>query len=70
MFYESFTAERFFAEITTAAEARALLWYSRFRGKEFQCPTCDTEVFLGSAPVLKFARAECDFAKCACGEHL
>jgi hypothetical protein len=45
MFYESFTAERFFTEITTEAEARTLLWRSRFQGKEFQCPICHAEAF-------------------------
>jgi len=36
--YESFSAARFFPEITTEAEARTLLWRSRFQGKEFHCP--------------------------------
>lgn len=42
--YESFSAERFFAEITTEeAAARTLLWRSRFQGKEFHCPRCHAE---------------------------
>lgn len=45
MFYEAFTAERFFTEITTEAEARALLWRIRFQGKGFQCPQCQCEQF-------------------------
>ena|GEM_PF-5736783 len=36
MFYETYTAERFFTESTTEAEARTLLWRSRIQGKEFQ----------------------------------
>lgn len=43
MAYESFSAERFFTEITTEAEARTLLWRSRFQGKEFHCPHCHAE---------------------------
>jgi len=39
-FYESCTAERFFTEITTEAEARALLWRSRFQDNKFQYPFC------------------------------
>jgi len=45
MFYDSFTAERFFPEITSESEARTLLWRSRLHGKEFQCPTCQAETF-------------------------
>ncbi len=51
MFYESFTAERFFTEITTESEARTLLWRSRFQGKEFQCPTGQAEAFYGSSRI-------------------
>jgi transposase-like protein len=45
MSYEPFPAERFFTEITTEAEARALLWRSRFQGKDFDCPQCHSEEF-------------------------
>ena len=45
MFYEAFTAERFFTEITIEAEARALLRRSRFQGTELQCPSCQAGVF-------------------------
>ena len=45
MAYEFFTAERFFTEITTEAAARALLWRSRFPGKEFHCPHCHAEKY-------------------------
>jgi hypothetical protein len=38
MVYESFTTERVFTEITTEAEARDLLWRSRFQGKVFPSP--------------------------------
>lgn len=48
MAYESFTAERFFTDITTEAAARALLWRSRFQGKEFHCPHCHSEQFYTS----------------------
>ena len=43
MSYEPFPAERFFTEITTEADARALLWRSRFQGKDFACPHCHAE---------------------------
>ena len=45
MSYELFPAERFFTEITTEAEARTLLWRSRFQGKDFDCPQCHSEEF-------------------------
>lgn len=45
MFYENFSAERFFSEITTEAAARDLLWRSRFGGREFECPSCKSEDF-------------------------
>ena len=45
--YESFPAERFFTEITTEADARALLWRSRFQGKDFVCPHCHAEECYG-----------------------
>jgi len=45
MHYESFTSERFFTEITTEEEARNLVWRSRFKGKEFECPHCKHEEF-------------------------
>jgi transposase-like protein len=47
--YESFSAERFFTEITTEAAARTLLWRSRFQGKEFHCPRCHAEQFYALA---------------------
>lgn len=47
MSYESFPAERFFTEITTEADARALLWRSRFQGKDFVCPHCHAEECYG-----------------------
>ena len=55
MFYEEFTAERFFTETTTEAEARSLIWRSRFQGKEFVCPHCRSEQFyaLGSRPEVR-----------------
>ncbi len=43
MFYEAFTAERFFTEITTEAKARTLIWRCRFNGKDFECPHCQSE---------------------------
>ena len=43
MAYESFSAERFFTEITTEAEARTLLWRSRFQDKAFHGPRCHAE---------------------------
>lgn len=49
MLYEPFSAERFFTEITTEAEARALLWRSRFAGKEFYCSGCQGEQFYALA---------------------
>lgn len=49
MAYESFSAERFFTEITTEAEARTLLWRSRFQDKEFHCPRCHAEQFYALA---------------------
>ena len=49
MAYESFSAECFFTEITTEAEARALLWCSRFQGKEFHCPHCHAKQFYALA---------------------
>ena len=49
MTYESFSAERFFTEITTEAEARPLLWRSRFQGKEFHCPRGHAEQFYALA---------------------
>lgn len=45
MFYEAFTAERFFTEITTEEAARELIWRSRFNGKDFECPSCKVEDF-------------------------
>ncbi len=45
MFYEKYTSERFFSEITTEEDARALIWRSRFQGKEFECPHCRAETF-------------------------
>ncbi len=45
MQYESFTSERFFTEITTEADARDLIWRSRFDGVEFRCPDCGCEDF-------------------------
>lgn len=45
MFYESFTPERFFTEITTEAAARDLIWRSRFDGAEFRCRDCGCEDF-------------------------
>jgi transposase-like protein len=47
--YESFPAARFFPEITTEAEARTLLWRSRFQDKEFHCPRCHAEQFYALA---------------------
>jgi len=47
--YESFSAERFFTEITTEAEARTLLWRSRFQDKEFHCPRGHAEQFYALA---------------------
>ncbi len=35
MFYEPFTYERFFSEITTEEDARRLIWHARFNGKDF-----------------------------------
>ena len=49
MAYESFSTERFFTEITTEAEARTLLWRSRFQDKEFHCPRCHAEQFYALA---------------------
>ena len=59
MFYETFTAERFFTEITTEDEARALFWRSRFQGKEFECPHCQAEAFyvLRSRPEVRTCKA-------------
>lgn len=45
MFYEVFTSERFFSEITTEEAARDLIWRCRSGGKEFQCPHCRCEEF-------------------------
>jgi len=45
MFYEEYTSERFFSEITTEEDARLLVWRSRFQGKEFQCPHCQSKHF-------------------------
>ncbi len=33
MFYEPFTYERFFSEITTEEDARRLIWHARLMGK-------------------------------------
>ena len=46
---ECFSAERFFTEITTAAEARTLLGRSRFQGEDFHCPRCHIEQFYALA---------------------
>ncbi len=45
MFYEEYTSERFFSEITTEEDARNLIWHSRFNGKDFKCPHCHSEQF-------------------------
>lgn len=45
MFYEAFTSERFFTEITTEEAARSLIWRCRFSGKDFECPVCKSEDF-------------------------
>ena len=45
MFYEVFTSERFFSEISTEEAARNLIWCCRFGGKEFTCPNCKSEEF-------------------------
>lgn len=45
MFYEVFTSERFFSEVTTEEAARDLIWRCRSGGKEFQCPHCRCEEF-------------------------
>ena len=49
MAYESFSAERFFTEITTEAAARTLPWRSRFQGKEFHGPRYHAEQFYALA---------------------
>ncbi len=45
MFYEPFTYERFFSEITTEEDARRLIWHARFNGKDFvwNCYTKPTQ---------------------------
>lgn len=45
MFYEAFSSERFFAEISTEEAARNLIWRCRFGGKVFVCPGCRGESF-------------------------
>ena len=45
MFYEAFTSERFFTEVTTEEAARELIWRCRFNGKDFECPGCKSEDF-------------------------
>jgi len=45
MFYEEFTYERFFTEITTEEAARNLVWRSRFNGRDFECRHCKGEEF-------------------------
>ena len=59
MFYEFFTSERFFTEITTESVARDLVWRSRFKGKDFACPHCGNEAFYQhkSRPEVRECRA-------------
>lgn len=59
MFYERFTSERFFTEITTEDAARELIWRSRFNGKEFICPHCQSEKFyaLRSRPEVRTCKS-------------
>ena len=45
MFYEIFSSERFFTEVTTEEAARDLLWKCRFKGEEFECPHCHSGQF-------------------------
>lgn len=45
MFYEEFSSERFFTEITSEDAARDLIWRSRCSGKDFICPHCINETF-------------------------
>ncbi len=45
MLSEEYSSERYFSEITIEEDARALVWRSRFQGKEFECPHCQCEAF-------------------------
>ena len=45
MFYEAYSPERFYTEITTEVDARNLIWQSRFQGRDFECPHCNSEKF-------------------------
>ncbi len=64
MFYEQFTSERFFTEITTEDAARELIWRSRFNGKEFICPhIANQKTFTFYAAVLKSVLASPAVAK-------
>jgi len=63
MFYEVFTAEKFFKEVSTEAEAIAVLWDMKFQGSTFQCSKCSSE---------KYFQYECNLEvrKCIdCGKH-
>ena len=59
MFYEEYTSERFFSEITTEEDARELVWRSRFQGKTFECPHCQFEQFYAhtSRPEVRTCKA-------------
>ena len=45
MFYEVFTPERFFSEITSEAAARELIWRSKCNGEAFKCQHCGGQGF-------------------------
>lgn len=45
MFYEEYTHERFFTEITTESDAIDLIWRSKCGGKVFECSKCGHDEF-------------------------
>lgn len=45
MFYEAFTSERFFTEVTTEEAARDMIWRCRFGSRDFECPACKSGDF-------------------------
>jgi transposase-like protein len=59
MFYEEYTSEQFFSEITTEEDARELIWRSQFQGNVFECPHCQSKHFYAhnSRPEVRTCKA-------------
>jgi transposase-like protein len=64
MSYVRFKGMSFFKQIRTEEAARALIWKTKFEGKEFVCPDCKSEKYWGFT-------CEPEIRKCqGCGKHV